>query len=52
MVNEDQTSGAGEEEATLEVSPTKTSNQGRDDECHAEQELEVPPVLELHDGVA
>lgn len=52
VVNKDQTSGTGEEESTLKVSPPKARNQGRNDECHTEQKLQVPPMLELHDGVA
>jgi hypothetical protein len=49
MVNDNQTSSAGEEESAAKVAPEETSDEGREDEAHADDEPNVPTMLPLDD---
>lgn len=51
MVDEEEASGAGEEESAAEVAPAESSDDGREDEAHAEDEREIVAVLPLDDRV-
>lgn len=46
MVNEAQPSCTSEEEPTGPISPAETSDDGRDDEAHGDEEVNVPLVDE------
>jgi hypothetical protein len=49
VVDEEKTSGTGEEETTAVVAPEKTGDESREDEAHADDEVNVPAVLPLDD---
>lgn len=51
VVDEGETSGTGEEEASAPVTPSETSDDGREDETHADDKGEIPAVLPLDDLV-
>ena len=42
MVNEAQPCGTGEEESSSPVSPSETGDDGREEESHRDDEVEVP----------
>jgi len=45
VVNEEETSGTGEEESSTVISPSESSDQSREDESHSDDEVNVPLVL-------
>lgn len=45
VVDKDQSGGTGKEESTAPVSPSKSSNNGRYQECHGQQQRQVVLVL-------
>jgi hypothetical protein len=47
VVDEKKSSGTGVEETAAPVTPAQASDQSGEDETHAEDEVEVPPVLPL-----
>lgn len=51
MVNKAQPGSASKEETTPPVSPAKTSDNGREDETHTQDQGNVVPVLPLHNPV-
>lgn len=52
VVDEDETSGTGEEETTPPVTPSETGDHSRDEEAHGEEKRKVVLVLPLDDLVA
>jgi hypothetical protein len=50
-VDEEKTSGTGEEEATTVVAPEETGDERREHEAHSDDEVDVPAVLPLDDLV-
>ena len=51
VVDEQQASGAGEEEAAAPVAPSEAGDDRREDEAHADDQGQVPAVLPLDDRV-
>jgi len=45
VVNEEESSGTGEEESSTVIVPSESSDQGREDESHTDDEVNVPLVL-------
>ena len=45
LVNEEESSGTGEEESSTVIVPSESSDQGREDESHTDDEVNVPLVL-------
>ena len=52
VVHERQACRAGKEESTAGVVPEEPSNDGREDEAHADNEVDVPAVLPFDHGRA
>jgi len=51
VVDEEETGSAGKEEASAPVAPQEPSDGGGEDEAHAEDQGQVPPVLPTDDWV-
>ena len=51
VVDKGETSGSSEEEATAPVVPAESSDDSREQEAHADDEGQVPPVLPFDDFV-
>ena len=49
MVNEGEPSCTGEEETASPVSPAESGDEGREEESHSDDEVQVPLVLPLDD---
>jgi len=47
VVDEEETSGTGEEESSAVISPSESGDEGREDESHSDDEVDVPTVLPL-----
>jgi len=45
VMNEEESSGTGEEESSTVIVPSESSDQGREDESHSDDEVNVPLVL-------
>ena len=45
VVNKDEPGGTGKEESTSPISPSESSNNGRDQECHCQEKRQVVLVL-------
>ena len=48
MVNESQSSCTRKNETSKPISPDKTSDRGREEETHADDQVDIPPVLPPH----
>jgi hypothetical protein len=51
VVNEEKTSGTGKEESSTVISPSESGDEGREDESHTDDEVDVPTVLPADDFV-